>query len=60
MSVEIIKHGNTYRKIECCNCGCIYSFSGNNIYEDNYNEFVICPECNYECDISLCEELQNE
>lgn len=49
--IKIIKHGDTYKKLKCEECGCEYIFSDNETYlSENYGErhyYVKCPECGY-------------
>lgn len=49
MTIKIIKHGGR-RKVECLNCGCIFSYEKEDIrtVTIGYNEYVdnvYCPEC---------------
>ncbi len=56
--MEVIKHGNTYKEIECPKCGAILSYCKADIKVDRYGNnccfhdkqciteiYVICPEC---------------
>ena len=57
--MEVIKHGNTYKEIECVKCGAILAYCKSDIkvdhttkYLDIYDEwyyseetYVTCPEC---------------
>lgn len=49
--IEIIKHGNTHKKIKCEECGCEFFFTEADAYlyescrEMKYG--VKCPECQY-------------
>lgn len=54
--MKVIKHGSTYRKIKCCNCGCVYFFTENDVCSEGYDFFVSCPECDVEMDIELSEQ----
>lgn len=51
--LEIIMHGNTFKKKTCCNCGCIFVFSEKDIKKSVDADWLICPEC--ACRIELEE-----
>ena len=58
--MEVIKHGNTYKEIECKNCNALLTYCKSDIrYEGSHSEgvgglphhsqeirYVTCPECN--------------
>lgn len=58
--MKVIKHGSTYRKIQCCNCGCVYCFSENDVCSEGYDCFVSCPECDMETNIELSEQTVSD
>lgn len=56
--MQVIRHGNTYREIECKNCGALLSYCDSEVIKksDCYEvfggdwhsyseEYIICPEC---------------
>lgn len=55
--MKVIKHGNTYREVECKNCGALLSYCEHEVtieshwvdcfgeWKDFYKEYIICPEC---------------
>lgn len=55
--MEVIKHGNTYKEIECPRCGALLSYCKTDIKKDNridyyfgehhyiHKEYVTCIEC---------------
>ncbi len=55
--MKVIKHGNTYKEIECPKCGALLSYCTKDIeiddrsdevfcvWHDYYEEYIICPEC---------------
>lgn len=53
--IEIIKHGNTHKKIRCEECECEFFFTEADTYlYESYGEGeydVKCPECQYPNDI---------
>jgi len=63
--MEILKHGNTYKTIECQDCGACVGYSyrdvEHKIMRDAYNhaihetatEFIYCPECGCRLVLSL-------
>lgn len=62
--MEVIKHGNTYREVECKKCGALLSYcevdiKNNNrddifLGEEHYSrrKYIICPECKKEINLS--------
>ena len=58
--MNVLKHGNTYREIECKNCGALLSYCLSEVikksnWDDSfgewhgfYKEYIICPECKKE------------
>lgn len=46
--IHVIKNGNTYKRIECTGCGCIFEFCG----LDTEDDLVECPECGFTQDTS--------
>lgn len=61
----VLKHGNTYRDIECPKCGALLSYCKNDIknhfdggeYGGEIHSFsrkwIVCPECDKEIELSL-------
>lgn len=51
MMIEIIKHGSTYKKIKCKECGCEFAFTDKDCYKKTSSTmgldiwYVDCPEC---------------
>lgn len=55
--MEVIKHGNTYKEVECPKCGALLSYCKSDIKKDHrtdyyfgenhyiYKEYVTCIEC---------------
>ncbi len=44
--MEIIKHGNTYRKFECHECGCVFHYTERDVGNFILGYSIIpCPEC---------------
>ena len=62
--MKVLKHGNYYRenKIIECICGCKFEYDNEDIKTDlnliyttnppQYQQFVLCPECNSRNDLS--------
>ena len=54
--IKIIKHGHAQYKATCKYCKCIFSFEDadiqNNRCQWDWCEWVICPECHRQNDIS--------
>ena len=56
--MEVIKHGNTYKEVECKKCGALFSYCKSDVikesdyceYYDRFHwidkKYIICPECN--------------
>lgn len=44
--IDIIKNGDTHKRIECASCGCIFEFCG----LDTEDDLVECPECGWSQD----------
>ena len=48
--MEVLKHGNRYKEIECLKCGALLSYCNSDIRGywkgRSYTELIICPECN--------------
>lgn len=44
--IDIIKNGDTHKRIECESCGCIFEFCG----LDTEDDIVECPECGFSQD----------
>ena len=49
--IDIIKNGDTHKRIECASCGCIFEFCG----LDTEDDLVECPECGLSQDTSDAE-----
>ena len=49
--IDIIKNGDTHKRIECASCGCIFEFCGLDTEDDS----VECPECGLSQDTSDAE-----
>lgn len=46
---KIIKHGNTHKRIECTKCGCVFEFTGDEVYHEGWGKYTVeCPECEHE------------
>lgn len=56
--MEVIKHGNTYKEVECQKCGALLSYCKADVKEINKDEetfygdwhyyieeYITCPEC---------------
>ena len=56
--MEVLKHGNTYKKIECKQCGALFSYCevdvkmecySNTYYikskQNTYEKYITCPKC---------------
>ena len=55
--MEVLRHGNTYKEIECNECGALLSYCDRDIkkahiseyhfdtWHDVYTKYVVCPEC---------------
>lgn len=63
--MEVIRHGNTYKEIECKKCGALLSYSNADVKEINKCEevfggdwytsckkYITCPECEKEIVLS--------
>ena len=57
---KIIKHGNTYKRIECKHCKCIFEFSIIDVHSEYSGQFVNCPECNESNQLSSAENVNSE
>ena len=55
--MEVIKHGNTYKEVECKKCGALLSYCKADVKEYNryddffgehsyYEKYIKCLECN--------------
>jgi hypothetical protein len=56
--MEVLKHGNTYKEVECKNCCALLSYCKADIehfeqvdeifgeWHSHYEESIKCPECN--------------
>ena len=61
--IEILKYGNTKKKIQCPNCNCIFTYTKNDIFiprHENLPAVVICPECSYNIDPIFSIDLEEE
>lgn len=61
--IEIIKHGNTRKQIECLRCHCVFMFTKEDIIyalRKNLASTVICPECLYNVNISNAKEVETK
>ena len=56
--MEIIEHGNTYRKMKCRNCHCVYYFTRKDLLIDGLETLTVCPECYTGVDVRWAEEVQ--
>jgi DNA-directed RNA polymerase subunit RPC12/RpoP len=54
--MEVLKHGNTYKEVECKGCGALLSYCKLDIEKQEYfdglfkevyvyKEYIMCPEC---------------
>ena len=55
--MEVIKHGNTYKEVECKKCNALLSYCESDIKKNTHHDFwdwndhwttelyIICPEC---------------
>lgn len=63
--MEVIRHGNTYKEIECKRCTALLSYCAADIKDgdsrtDYYNDswhyfqrkYIVCPECKEQINIS--------
>ena len=54
--IKIIKHGHAQYKATCKYCECIFSFEDQDIQNNgcqwDWCEWVICPECHRQTEIS--------
>jgi len=54
--IKIIKHGHAQYKATCKYCECIFSFEDSDIQNNgcqwDWCEWIICPECHRQNDIS--------
>ena len=44
--MEVVKHGDTYRKETCNYCCCEFTYTKKDIHYHDYDKEVRCPECN--------------
>ena len=45
--MEVLRHGNTYKEVECTKCGALLSYCKTDIKSFDFtHKHVICPECN--------------
>lgn len=64
--MEVVRHGHTYKEVECKNCNALLSYCESDIVKrskceevfggDWYSvneEYVTCPECNKKIMLSL-------
>ena len=64
--IEVVKHGNRIKTIECSECRCVYNYNiDENICEEYYNpykyttehvklyDYVKCPECGNKNKVNL-------
>ena len=64
--MEVLRHGNTYKEVECKNCGALLSYCKSDIKEISkceevfggdwhsvYEKYLYCPECNSKIILSL-------
>lgn len=50
--IKVIKHGNTHKRIECPRCGCIFEFTGDDVYPVGLGKHMVeCPECEFEMNL---------
>lgn len=56
--MEIIEHGNTYRKMKCRNCHCVYYFTRKDCLIDGIETLTVCPECYSGHDVNDAEEVK--
>ena len=62
--MEVLKHGNTYKEVECPKCGALLSYCKADIEYRNENqlfciihkEWITCPECNERIMLKQIEE----
>lgn len=44
--IEVLEHGNTYRKIECEYCQCVFRFTDEDtLWLSMSRSMIKCPEC---------------
>lgn len=43
--MEIIKHGNTYKKYKCRECGCVFHYTERDVKNIVFASVIPCPEC---------------
>ena len=61
--IEILKYGDTKKKLECPSCHCIFTYTRNDIFitrHKNLPAVVICPECSYNIDPIFSIDLEEE
>lgn len=58
--MEVLRHGNTYKEVECKKCGALLSYCEADVDNDYnwdeyfgevhsiYKEYICCPECKNE------------
>ena len=64
--MEVLRHGRTYKEVECKDCGALLSYCENDIikkpkyyevfggdWHSVHEEHVTCPECNNKIMLSL-------
>lgn len=63
--MEVLRHGNTYKEIECDKCGALLSYCESDIKKDHTSKcysgeisrtcktYVTCPECHKMITLSL-------
>ena len=56
--MKIIKHGNTYRKMKCPSCHCVYYFTRKDCLIDGIETLTVCPECYSGHDVNDAEEVK--
>ena len=59
--MEVIRHGNTYREVECKKCGALLSYCEADInIIDDYDEVYFCRWHWIEKEYITCPECKNE
>ena len=63
--MEVLRHGNTYREVECKKCGALLSYSTGDIKVRDHSgevfgeihssckKYITCPECKEEIVLSF-------
>lgn len=61
--IKVVKHGHAPYRMTCRNCECVFTFEDSDIKNNgcqwDYCEYIYCPECRTQNDISSRDKYRS-